>query len=250
MASTRFLAALLCLGAFVCARVYSAQAPYYVVDADGKACLLLNVDVSFSAVNTTKGMLKGTVKPAAREIDGSCAGGSATATLSVTNITHLSMANVTFGFELNRTSNVWAVNSMSLSLWVDSEDSEFDDEGMEAGNATVILMAATSPAFYGGAGVNDTYQCNAAQQWTLMSGRASNGQLSLANFTAHPFNVHGKNSTSATVTECDADKTPATSNVVPIAVGAALCGLVLIVLVAYIIGRSRHQRTHRGYQSV
>jgi len=37
------------------------------------------------------------------------------------------------------------------------------------------------------------------------------------------------------------------SNIVPIAVGAALAGLVVIVLVAYLIGR---RRTKRGYESV
>ena len=37
------------------------------------------------------------------------------------------------------------------------------------------------------------------------------------------------------------------SNLVPIIVGAALAGLVLIVLIAYLIGRSRNKR---GYESV
>ena len=37
------------------------------------------------------------------------------------------------------------------------------------------------------------------------------------------------------------------SNIVPIAVGAALGALVIIVLIAYFIGRSRNKR---GYESV
>lgn len=44
---------------------------------------------------------------------------------------------------------------------------------------------------------------------------------------------------------CDADKI--TNNVVPIAVGAALAALVVIVLIMYLIGRRKHQR---GYQTV
>ena len=47
------------------------------------------------------------------------------------------------------------------------------------------------------------------------------------------------------VTYCNEDTS--VSNIVPIAVGAALAGLVLIVLVAYLIGRSRNKR---GYESV
>ena len=44
---------------------------------------------------------------------------------------------------------------------------------------------------------------------------------------------------------CAADQT--TSNIVPIAVGAALAGLVVIVLIAYLIGRRKNKK---GYESV
>lgn len=37
------------------------------------------------------------------------------------------------------------------------------------------------------------------------------------------------------------------SDIVPIAVGCALAGLVLIVLIAYVIGR---RKSHRGYEKV
>lgn len=47
------------------------------------------------------------------------------------------------------------------------------------------------------------------------------------------------------VAECSADAK--TSSVVPIAVGAALAGLVVIVLIAYLIGRRRNRK---GYESV
>ena len=45
---------------------------------------------------------------------------------------------------------------------------------------------------------------------------------------------------------CDADYV--TNNIVPIAVGCALAALVLVVLIAYLIGRSRNNKG--GYQSV
>jgi lysosomal-associated membrane protein 1/2 len=47
-------------------------------------------------------------------------------------------------------------------------------------------------------------------------------------------------------TDCAADND--VNNIVPIAVGCALAGLVIIVLIAYLIGRSRTNRS--GYQSV
>lgn len=58
------------------------------------------------------------------------------------------------------------------------------------------------------------------------------------------------------VTECPQDSTTPTtartptkkpSDVIPIAVGCALAGLVLIVLIAYVIGR---RKSHSGYEKV
>ena len=47
------------------------------------------------------------------------------------------------------------------------------------------------------------------------------------------------------ISQCAADAK--TNSVVPIAVGAALAGLVVIVLIAYLIGRRRNRK---GYESV
>lgn len=49
----------------------------------------------------------------------------------------------------------------------------------------------------------------------------------------------------AGVTECPKDND--TNSIVPIAVGAALAALVVIVLIAYLIGR---RRRNKGYESV
>lgn len=47
-----------------------------------------------------------------------------------------------------------------------------------------------------------------------------------------------------TAEECQMDKD---QMLIPIIVGAALAGLVLIVLIAYLIGR---KRSHAGYQTI
>lgn len=47
--------------------------------------------------------------------------------------------------------------------------------------------------------------------------------------------------------DCKDDSAVAVSNLVPIIVGAALGGLILIVLIAYLIGR---RRSRRGYEQV
>ncbi|KAH9496908.1 Lysosome-associated membrane glycoprotein 1 [Bulinus truncatus] len=60
------------------------------------------------------------------------------------------------------------------------------------------------------------------------------------------FNDKGDIQFTGDATECSADEE--TSSVVPIAVGAALAGLVVIVLIAYLIGRRRSRKA--GYESV
>lgn len=50
---------------------------------------------------------------------------------------------------------------------------------------------------------------------------------------------------STDASECAADEE--TNSIVPIAVGAALAGLVIIVLIAYLIGR---KRSRAGYEQV
>lgn len=50
--------------------------------------------------------------------------------------------------------------------------------------------------------------------------------------------------------DCKEDKptaSPKSNDIVPIAVGCALAGLVLIVLIAYVIGR---RKSHSGYEKV
>lgn len=46
--------------------------------------------------------------------------------------------------------------------------------------------------------------------------------------------------------ECDADEK--VSDIVPIAVGVALASLIIVVLIAYLVGRRRSRQ--KGYQSV
>ena len=59
----------------------------------------------------------------------------------------------------------------------------------------------------------------------------------------HP-QLKGVGEREGTVEECQLDEN---SMLIPIAVGGALAGLVLIVLLAYLIGR---KRSHAGYQTI
>ena len=66
----------------------------------------------------------------------------------------------------------------------------------------------------------------------------------ICSVSSYPVCMHGV--VLADVARCSADD--GSSNVVAIAVGASLGGLVVIILIAYLIGRRRKQRS--GYETV
>ncbi|XP_036932063.1 lysosome-associated membrane glycoprotein 2 isoform X1 [Acanthopagrus latus] len=88
------------------------------------------------------------------------------------------------------------------------------------------------------ASVGSSYMCNKEQNNTIT------GLLSIYTFDLHvqPFGV--KKDSFSTAEECQAD---ADSFLVPIAVGVALLVLIVIVLLAYFIGRKRNMAA--GYES-
>ncbi len=85
------------------------------------------------------------------------------------------------------------------------------------------------------------YLCDADTTVNASMFRAEFSHLKL-----QPFAGDISGGSYGTASDCAADNT--VSNIVPIAVGCALAGLVIIVLIAYLIGRSRTNRS--GYQSV
>ncbi|CAH1369663.1 unnamed protein product [Tenebrio molitor] len=95
--------------------------------------------------------------------------------------------------------------------------------------------------------VSNSYKCTKEQTFNLMSVPSTNntaGILRISHLQVQAF----RNETNTKFDEaldCQGSETP---DVVPIAVGCALAALVIIVLVAYLIGRRRSQA--RGYLSM
>lgn len=95
--------------------------------------------------------------------------------------------------------------------------------------------------------VNNSYRCNSQESIELIvkeSGNSATIHMAHLQMEAFRTSVNDKFSTAI---DCPADKV-VTSDIVPIAVGCALAALVVVVLVAYLIGRRRARQ--RGYQSV
>ncbi|KAI0240290.1 Lysosome-associated membrane glycoprotein 1 [Lamellibrachia satsuma] len=135
------------------------------------------------------------------------------------------------------------INSIQLTFPV-------DEKYFPGANASLIgqnVTLSVSKSLYKN-DVNTSYQCNAEKKVTGF-GSTLPRELTLVSLETvqlkfEAFRVTNTTDFSAS-NPCPEDV--AISNIVPIAVGAALAGLVVIVLIAYLIGR---RRTKRGYESV
>nr|XP_057944567.1 lysosome-associated membrane glycoprotein 1a [Doryrhamphus excisus] len=150
---------------------------------------------------------------------GSCESNSANLVLTQDRTTTLN-----FIFTVNSTTNKYHLSGITLfANWSDM---------------TVPFTATNTSLDYLGTTVGRSYMCNAEQTLVVVE------QFSLNTFRlqVQPFGVTTNHF--ATAEECQMDQD---QMLIPIIVGAALAGLVLIVLIAYLIGR---KRSHAGYQTI
>lgn len=98
-----------------------------------------------------------------------------------------------------------------------------------------VSMFAVSSGFY--------YLCNSESKADLQDGNSIN----FKHVKVEAFVSKTDTKFSSNAKQCDQDMNDV-NNIVPIAVGCALAGLVVIVLIAYLVGR--RQKRQRGYESV
>jgi len=123
--------------------------------------------------------------------------------------------------------DVWSLSKITLNMG-GQEASDEDKKGVNG-----IKAQAGNP-----------FQCKAEQKIALTGD--FNATIEMENLKVQPFMDKNSNNDFGSKAEvCEADHN--TNNIVPIAVGAALAALVILVLVMYLIGRRKHQR---GYQTV
>lgn len=110
-------------------------------------------------------------------------------------------------------------------------------------NNTVLLVHNTT--LVSGTGLSNSYRCLKQQNFTLaLNGTDKNmGYLLISDLQFQAFKTEN-NKDFGEVKDCKLD----TPDIVPIAVGCALAGLVVIVLIAYLMGRRRSQAS--GYSSM
>lgn len=196
---------------------------YTLTNRNGTACLLALMGLQLNITHRSKSLNQTisevvNLQPNRTTASGLCA--ASVATLVLTE----DLTNLTFTFTLNSTTQKFYLSAVSVSaFWPDMTDR------FAEGNGSLNLLQCS---------VGRSYMCSAEQTLSIVPSFSINTfrlQLQPFNVTAGRFSA---------VEECRLDQE---NMLIPIIVGVALAGLVLIVLIAYLIGR---KRTHAGYQTI
>ncbi|XP_069493251.1 lysosome-associated membrane glycoprotein 1 [Ambystoma mexicanum] len=138
----------------------------------------------------------------------------------------LKQATLSLTFDQNATSNIFYLRSVSVNktLPADAQETHFSTT-----NGSTFYLKAT---------VGKSYKCKSKQTLQI----TTDFSINTVDLQVQAYRIDGGKF--GAVEECQLDEN---SMLVPIIVGAALAGLVLIVLIAYLIGR---KRSHAGYQTI
>lgn len=198
---------------------------YPVKSSNGTTCLLahmgLQLNVSFSSVSLNKTVLDVVnIQPNFTTSSGSCESDSATLRL----MSDADKTNLTFVFTLNTTSNKYHLSKVFLVVTLPDMKEPFS-----ASNSSLDYLRGT---------LGYSYMCREEQTLSVTQ------DLSINTFQlqVQPFGLVADQFGAAEECQLDED-----DMLIPIIVGAALAALVLIVLLAYLIGR---KRSHAGYQTI
>ncbi|DAA23692.1 lysosome-associated membrane glycoprotein 1 [Bos indicus] len=196
----------------------------YNVSGSNGTCLLasmgLQLNVTYRRVDNKTVTREFNVNPNKTTFGGNCSATLATLELHSENLLLLALQ-----FVMNESSSRVFLQGVQLNLTLpDAKEGSFT-----ATNSSLRALQATA---------GNSYKCNAEQRLRV----TSSFSLNMFRVWLQAFRVDGDKF--GPVEECQLDEN---SMLIPIAVGGALAGLVLIVLLAYLIGR---KRSHAGYQTI
>ncbi|XP_077450982.1 lysosome-associated membrane glycoprotein 1a [Stigmatopora argus] len=197
---------------------------YSIDNSNGTVCFLaqMGLQLNFSYVSQSQNKTVQEIfnlTPNLTSSSGSCEVNRATLVLSQNGTTSLNLT-----FTLNSTTNKYHLNGINmLANWADME------APFSASNTSLDYLRTT---------LGRSYMCNAEQTLAVVP----NFSLNTFRLQVQPFRV--TTNQFATAEECQMDQD---QMLIPLIVGAALSGLVLIILIAYLIGR---KKSHAGYQTI
>ncbi|RXG60707.1 Lysosome-associated membrane glycoprotein 1 [Armadillidium vulgare] len=222
---------------------------YNVTDNNGLVCIMLDGNfkfkIEYNIANKTN-VTEVEVPEPTNDVDvtGSCNEKDGTQFISIAwGVNRTS--SLKFVFTDSKDHQTWTIGEVTSVIYMDAEHfpNAVDAGSSLTSNITLELKPAEVP-------VNMSYKCFSNTEFsnftTTEDGSRYNLSVSL-HVNAVQFEAFNKlPSKDKFVDEihCDADKV---ADIVPIAVGCALAGLIIIVLIAYVVGRRRRSAT---YQSV
>uniref|UniRef100_A0AAZ1XL53 Lysosomal-associated membrane protein 2 n=1 Tax=Oreochromis aureus TaxID=47969 RepID=A0AAZ1XL53_OREAU len=147
-------------------------------------------------------------------------------------------ANVSGSCAVNSSELILASKEMTIKFTFTNDTKKFRLHALSISVSTGNFSAENSSLNLWETSIGSSYMCNKEQTFNITD------TLTIYTFSLHvqPFGVN--KGVFSTAHECSVDDT---SILVPIIVGAALAGLILIVVIAYVIGR---RKTYVGYQTL
>ncbi|EPQ19058.1 Lysosome-associated membrane glycoprotein 1 [Myotis brandtii] len=203
---------------------YKKKDDKYNVSGTNGTCLLANMGLQLNVTYKKKDDKTVTrvfnINPDNTKVGGSCTTQQVTLELQSEASTFLA-----FQFGKNASSSRFFLKEIQLNMTLpDAKVPTF-----QASNSSLRALQAT---------MGNSYKCNAEEHIWVTEAFSVN----IFKVWVQAFQVEGDKFGS--VEECQLDEN---NMLIPIAVGGALAGLVLIVLIAYLIGR---KRSHAGYQTI
>ncbi|XP_027879712.1 lysosome-associated membrane glycoprotein 1b [Xiphophorus couchianus] len=199
---------------------------YNVTNSNSTVCLLaymgLQLNITYNSTSQNKTVQEVVnIKPNGTLASGSCEADRAVLELK----TDANKTVLTFVFTQNTTSSMYHLSEASLMTSVFN----LKEGNFSAKNSSLDFLQGT---------FGYSYMCRMEQTLTV----TQNLSINTFQVQLQPFGV--SRSAFGAAVECQLDED---DMLIPIIVGAALAGLVLIVLLAYLIGR---KRSHAGYQTI
>ncbi|KAH3804767.1 hypothetical protein DPMN_133055 [Dreissena polymorpha] len=204
------------------------------VTEDNKTCILLTAQIMLSLPYDKLGAQGKTMSQIGIQspvVSGSCAQNSSFIQLSDSD----SSLNITITFSQKDNKVNWETVEIRAAL---DDDRIFPDAANPFGTFSSVNNSMGTNLQ---TTVSGSYFCNSDTKFTLKEGATL--ELWTLQYAAFQGNISQFSKDGVNVCKADVK----TNSIVPIAVGAALAGLVVIVLIAYLIGRRRNRK---GYESV
>ncbi|KFP02808.1 Lysosome-associated membrane glycoprotein 1, partial [Calypte anna] len=196
----------------------------YNVTGPNGTCVLaymgLQLNITYPKKDEKMGLDSLNFIPNTTTASGTCSSTSASLVLT------FEKTRITFHFALNASAEKFFLQGVDVSTTLPPEAKV---PQFEASNKSMSELRAT---------VGNSYKCSAEENLQV----TDKALVNIFDVQIQVFKIDGDKF--GAVEECQLDEN---NMLIPIIVGAALAGLVLIVLIAYLIGR---KRSHAGYQTI